>query len=67
MLYKVSNYLYLIRSGQRCKRAKPVLLARAVVAAAYTSLTAFCMHIIAYYIASYIVIKLLSKACFNLR
>ena len=49
MLYKVS-YLYLIRSGQCCERAEPVPLARAAVAEAYASLTAFCLHTIAYYI-----------------
>ena len=62
--YKVSYYLYLVRCGQRCERAEPVPLSRAAVAEAYASLTAFCLHTIAYYIASYIVMKLLSEGSF---
>ena len=64
----VSYYLYLVRSGERCERAdlrvrksiailQLVPLARAAVAEAYASLTAFCLHTIANYIASYIVMK----------
>ena len=58
--YKVSYFLYLVRSGQRCKRAdlrvrksnailQLVPLARAAVAEVNASLTAFCLHTIAYY------------------
>ena len=61
-LYKVSYYLYLVRSGKRSERAdlrvrksNPILqivpLARTALAKAYASLTAFCLHTIAYYIA----------------
>ena len=61
-LYKVSYYLYLVRSRKRSERAdlrvrksnailQLVPLARAALAKAYASLTAFCLHTIAYYIA----------------
>ena len=60
-LYKISYYLYLVRSGERCeladlrvRKSNPILqlvqFARAAVAKAYASLTAFCLHTIAYYI-----------------
>ena len=61
-LYKVYYCLYLVRSGKRSERADLrvrksnailllVPLARAAVAEAYASLTAFCLHTIAYYYA----------------
>ena len=67
-------YLYFVRSGKRSERAdlqarksnailQLVQLARAALAKAYSSLTAFCLHTIAYYIAKlqYIVMILLSE------
>ena len=54
-LYKVFYYLYLVRIGKRSERAylrvrklnailQLVPLARAALAKAYASLTAFCLH-----------------------
>ena len=37
MIYKVSYYLYLIRSDQRCERAEPVPLALTAVSKANAS------------------------------
>ena len=61
-LYKLSYYLYLVRSGERCERAdlrvrksNPILqlvpLARAALTKAFASMTAFCLNTIAYYIS----------------
>ena len=73
-IYKISYYLYLVRSGKRSERAdlrvrksnailQLVPLARTALAKAYASLTAICLHTIAYYNAKlqYIVMKLLSE------
>ena len=62
MFNKVSYYLYLVRSGKRSERvdlqvrkSNPILqlviLARAAVAEACASVTAFCLQTIAYYFA----------------
>ena len=58
-LYKVFDYLYLVHSGKRLERAdlrrksnailQLLPLAREALAKAYASLTAFCLHTIAYY------------------
>ena len=50
-LYKVFYNLYLVRNGQRSEHAEPFPPAHTALAKAYASLTAFCLHTIAYYIA----------------
>ena len=73
-LFKGSYYLYLVRSGERSKRIDSrigksnlilqlVSLARAAVAEAYASLTAFCTQIA---ILLY-VMKLLSERAFKFK
>ena len=51
--YSIAGHYNIISiySGERSERAEPVLLAREAVANVTASLTVFCVHTIAYYIA----------------